>query len=292
MSEFADDAWPAPAKINLFLHITGRRDDGYHLLQTVFQFLDYGDSLYFDSAPAGVVSRNQGPDGLREDKDLCIRAAHLLIREANVHEGVRISLHKKLPMGGGLGGGSSDAATVLVALNRLWGTGLSVDDLAELGLCLGADVPVFVSGVSAWAEGVGEKLIPLHDLPTPWFAVIKPPVSVSTADLFADPKLTRDCVPITIRDFLSGKGSNVFEEVVRKRYPPVADVLDYMSAFSPARLSGTGACVFAAFTGKDAASRAISDLPEGWRGFVAKGCNISPLWERLRIMSVTGYGVA
>lgn len=292
MNEFAADAWPAPAKINLFLHITDRRDDGYHSLQTVFQFLDYGDFLDFESAPTGVVNRIRGLDTLQEDKDLCIRAARLLIQETNVQEGVRLRLHKRLPIGGGLGGGSSDAATVLVALNMLWRTGLSIDELAELGLRLGADVPVFVRGVSAWAEGVGEKLIPLRDLPTPWFAVITPPVSVATADLFADPKLTRDCVPITIRDFLSGKGSNVFEEVVRKRYPAVADALDYMSGFAPARLSGTGACVFAAFTGKDAAIRALSGLPDGWRGFVAKGCNISPLWERLRISSVTGYGVA
>ncbi|AOU96928.1 4-(cytidine 5'-diphospho)-2-C-methyl-D-erythritol kinase [Acidihalobacter yilgarnensis] len=291
MTGFESDGWPAPAKLNLFLHIIGRRADGYHLLQTAFQFLDYGDTLHFDSAPWGTVSRVEGPESLPEANDLCVHAARLLLRETGLHEGVRMRLNKRLPMGGGLGGGSSDAATVLVALNSLWRAGLSVDELAVLGLALGADVPVFVRGVSAWAEGVGECLTPLPDLPVPWYAVIKPPVSIATVDLFSEPKLTRDCAPITIRDFLSGAGGNVFEAVARVRYPAVAVALDYLSKYAPARLTGTGACVFAAFVDVDSARRALHDLPGGWSGFVARGCNMSPLQDRLRTMSV-GRGAA
>ncbi|OBS08022.1 4-(cytidine 5'-diphospho)-2-C-methyl-D-erythritol kinase [Acidihalobacter prosperus] len=280
------ESWPAPAKLNLFLHIIGRRADGYHLLQTVFQFLDYGDSLAFESRPGGQVSRAEGPRDLPEADDLCVRAARLLLQETGLREGVRLRLRKRLPMGGGLGGGSSDAATVLVALNALWRAGLTTDDLAQLGLRLGADVPVFVHGFAAWAEGVGERLTPLPDLPVPWYAVVRPTVAIATAELFADPKLTRDCVPLTIRDFLSGAGGNVFEPVARARYPAVAQVLDALSAYAPARLTGTGACVFAAFADEASARDALRALPGEWSGFVARGCNTSPLQDRLRRMSV------
>ncbi|WP_407922803.1 4-(cytidine 5'-diphospho)-2-C-methyl-D-erythritol kinase [Acidihalobacter aeolianus] len=281
MTPAEENAWPAPAKLNLFLHIVGRRDDGYHLLQTVFQFLDYGDRLWFESAPAGMVAREGGPAGVAELDDLSVRAARTLLQVTGLREGVRLCLDKRLPAGGGLGGGSSDAATVLLVLNRLWRAGLSQDDLAELGLMLGADVPVFVRGTAAWAEGVGERLEPLPDLPEPWYAVVKPPVSIATADLFADPKLTRDCPPITIRDFLLGQAGNVFEPVVRARYPEVAQALERLSAHAPARLTGTGACAFAAFADADSARGALRDLPEGWHGFAARGCNLSPVHARL-----------
>lgn len=274
--------WPAPAKLNLFLHIVGRRADGYHLLQTVFQFLDHGDVLRFESLPGGDVRRTGGASGVPEAEDLCVRAARRLQDAAGLREGVRIHLDKHLPMGGGLGGGSSDAATTLVALNRLWCAGLSEDDLAAIGLELGADVPVFVRGRAAWAEGVGERLQALDGLPEPWYGVICPPVHVATAELFGDPKLTRDCPPLKIRAFLSGEGGNVFEPVVRERYPEVGEVLDFMGGFAPARLTGTGACVFAAFADADAARRALASAKAVWAGFVARGVNRSPLLDRLQ----------
>lgn len=275
--------WPAPAKLNLFLHIVGRRSDGYHLLQTVFQFLDYGDSLTFESLPRAEVHRIGGPAQVSEEDDLCVRAARRLQLFTGIREGVRIGLHKRLPMGGGLGGGSSDAATTLVALNRLWRLGLSEDELAAIGLELGADVPVFVRGRAAWAEGVGEQLRPLEALPEPWFAVLCPPVHVATAALFADPKLTRDCAPLTIRDFLSGEGENAFEPVVRSRYPQIGEALDFLGSFAPARLTGTGACVFAAFQDAEAARQSLAQAPASWHGFAAQACNFSPLLERLRL---------
>ncbi|WP_455384792.1 4-(cytidine 5'-diphospho)-2-C-methyl-D-erythritol kinase [Acidihalobacter prosperus] len=273
--------WPAPAKLNLFLHIVGRRPDGYHLLQTVFQFLDRGDALRFESVPGDGVRRADGPSQVPEDEDLCVRAARRLQQAAGLREGVRIHLDKRLPMGGGLGGGSSDAATTLVALNRLWRAGLSEDDLASLGLELGADVPVFVRGRAAWAEGVGECLQPIDTLPEPWYAVLCPPVHVATAELFADPKLTRDCPPLKIRAFLSGQGGNVFEPVVRERYPTVGEAIDFLGRFAPARLTGTGACVFAAFPDADTARRVVALAPPAWSGFVARGINRSPLLDRL-----------
>lgn len=273
--------WPAPAKLNLFLHIVGRRPDGYHLLQTVFQFLDRGDVLRFESVSGGSVRRIGGPLQVSEDEDLCVRAARRLQQVAGLREGVRIHLDKRLPMGGGLGGGSSDAATALVALNRLWRAGLSEDELAAIGLELGADVPVFVRGRAAWAEGVGERLQPLDALSEPWYAVLCPPAHVATAELFGDPKLTRDCPPLKIRAFLSGQGGNVFEPVVRERYPAVGEALDFLGRFAPARLTGTGACVFAAFPDADAARRAVALAPRTWSGFAARGINRSPLLDRL-----------
>lgn len=274
------EAWPAPAKLNLFLHITGRRADGYHLLQTVFQFLDYGDALSFAPRSDGRLRRVDALDGVPEAQDLTLRAARLLQRVGDTRQGVDIRLDKRLPMGGGLGGGSSDAATTLVALNRLWGLGLSLDQLAELGLSLGADVPVFVRGQAAWAEGVGELLTPI-DLPEPWFVVIIPPCQVSTAAIFAAPELTRAAQSIKIPAFRAGQGINVCEPVVRARYPEVDKALNWLAQYSQARMSGTGACVFAPFATEPEAQRVLQQLPEGWRGFAARGLNRSPLLERL-----------
>lgn len=273
--------WPAPAKLNLFLHITGRRDDGYHLLQTVFQLLDVGDELEFQLREDGRIVRDYTLPGVSEDMDLVVRAARALQTRCNIRQGATIRLHKRLPAGGGLGGGSSDAATALVALNQLWQCGLSLQALAELGLSLGADVPVFVQGQSAWAEGVGEVLEPVA-LPPCWYVVLAPAVNVSTREVFADPQLIRDCPPITIRDFLTGRGQNVCEPIVAARYPEVASALAALSHHAPARLTGTGACVFATFDSEQAARVAWDELAGQWQGFVAKGVNTSPLLTTLR----------
>lgn len=272
--------WPAPAKLNLMLHITGRREDGYHLLQSVFQFLDYGDRLWFSLREDGEILREDALPGLPPEQDLVYRAARLLQDYALCHHGASIRLEKRLPMGGGLGGGSSDAATVLVALNQLWQLGLSIAELAQLGLRLGADVPVFVHGHAAWAEGVGEVLEPV-ELPEPWFLVLIPPVSIATSEIFSAPELTRDCPPITIRDFLSGQADNVCETVVVKHYPPVAEALEWLGRYGQARMTGTGACVFAAFDSASEAKKVLGAMPSVWRGFIARGTNRSPLLDRL-----------
>lgn len=271
--------WPAPAKLNLFLHIIGRRSDGYHLLQTLFQFLDAGDVLHFRLRPDGEVRTVRSLPGVAAEDDLVVRAARLLQRHCQVTAGVDIDLDKRLPLGGGLGGGSSDAATVLVALNRLWDCGLDTEALARLGLRLGADVPVFVRGRAAWAEGVGEVLEPVQ-VPEPWYMVLVPPVSVSTAEVFCAPELIRDRHPITIRDFLAGRGTNVCAPVARARYPQIDAALEALAAFGEARMTGTGACVFAAFPTEAAARAAREALAERWQGFVARGVNVSPLLQR------------
>ncbi|MEJ2362073.1 MAG: 4-(cytidine 5'-diphospho)-2-C-methyl-D-erythritol kinase [Gammaproteobacteria bacterium] len=276
--------WPAPAKLNLFLHITGRRADGYHLLQTVFQLLDVGDELAFSPREDGLIRRDYDLPGVSEEVDLVMRAARALQSRSGTRWGAVIHLDKRLPAGGGLGGGSSDAATTLVALNQLWECGLSPQELAELGLTLGADVPVFVEGHSAWAEGVGEQLQAV-ELPERWFVVLAPAVNVSTAKVFADPQLIRDCPPITIRDFLTGQGQNVCGPVVSAQYPEVAAALTALSRYAPARLTGTGACVFAAFESEPAARNAWAELAGQWQGFVAKGVNTSPLLTTLRQIS-------
>jgi len=273
-------SWPAPAKLNRFLHVVGRRADGYHLLQTVFQFLDYSDELNFDLRDDARVARVDPLPGIAVEDDLTVRAARLLQARAGVDQGVDIRLHKCLPLGGGLGGGSSDAATVLVALNRLWGAGLSEDELAALGLELGADVPVFVRGRAAWAEGVGERLTPLT-LDEPWYVVLVPAVTVSTAEVFSDPQLTRQTRPITISDFLSGQGRNDCEAVVSRRYPAITEAIEWLSRFAEARLTGTGACVFAPFPDEQQARDVAARLPAAWQGFVARGLNRSPLLDRL-----------
>lgn len=277
----ASGPWPAPAKLNLFLHITGRRDDGYHTLQTVFQFLDRADRLYFDITADQAIRRFGGPAGVPAAADLCVRAAGLLQSVSGTVKGVDIYNDKCLPPGGGLGGGSSDAATTLWALNRLWGIGLEAGELARLGLELGADVPVFIHGEAAWAEGIGEILTSVT-LPEPWFLVVLPPVSVSTADIFSAAELTRDTPQMTIRAFLSGGGQNDCEAVVRRRYPQVADALDWLNTHAPARMTGTGACIFAAFESEAEARSVERQVPRGWTAFVARGMNRSPLQAVMR----------
>ena len=273
--------WPAPAKLNRFLHIVGRRLDGYHLLQTVFQFIDRCDYLSFEPRADGLVCRQGAVEGVASEADLTVKAARLLKDTCGVAQGVTIGIDKRLPIGGGLGGGSSDAATTLMALNCYWEIGLSVTQLADLGLRLGADVPVFVHGQSAWAEGVGERLTPV-DLDQPWFVVLVPDCTVSTKAVFNDPELTRDSQPITIRDFIAGNAGNDCAPVVYRRYPAVAAAAAWLSRHGRTRLTGTGACVFTAFADRTAAERVAAQIPEPWSGFVARGLRHSPLAARLR----------
>jgi 4-diphosphocytidyl-2-C-methyl-D-erythritol kinase len=281
--------WPAPAKLNLFLHITGRRPDGYHELQTLFQLIDLCDTVSLSVTDDGRIERPAGPEGVDPDSDLTVRAAKALQAATGSRAGASIRITKRIPMGGGLGGGSSDAATVLLALNHLWNCGLPVDELARLGLPLGADVPVFVRGSSAWAEGVGEQLVPV-ELPERWYVVIHPGVAVPTRDVFQSPELTRNTPVITIRAFFGpegGSGSrNDCEPVVRARYPEVADALNWLGNFAPARLTGTGSCIFAAFGSAIDAERVAARAPDRWRAFVARGLNVSPVHALLRAASV------
>lgn len=275
-------SWPAPAKLNLFLHITGQRADGYHLLQTVFQFLDFGDQLEFNPSQDGQIRLSATLPGVAEADDLTIRAAKLLRDSVKQPQlGVTITTHKKLPMGGGLGGGSSDAATTLVALNHLWSLNLSLEQLAQIGLELGADVPIFVHGHAAWAEGVGEVIEPIK-LTEPWFLVIIPAVNVSTKEIFCSAELTRDHQPIKIPGFLTGKVGNDCQSVVCKHYPQVKEALDWLAKYSESRMTGTGACVFAPFESQAQAQAVFNKLPDTWQGFVAKGANRSPLHLKLQ----------
>lgn len=270
---------PAPAKLNLFLHILGRRPDGYHELQTLYQFLDYGDDVYLTALDADRIELDSSLPVAPTD-NLAWRAAQLLKAETGCTRGCRIALHKRLPLGGGLGGGSSDAATVLLGLNALWGLGLSLADLAALGVRLGADVPVFVGGQAAFAEGIGERLTPVAP-EAPWYLVVVPPVAVSTAEVFAHPELTRDTPALRIRAFPSGGGRNDFEPLVRQLYPEVGVAWRWLNAFAPARLTGSGAALFAAFPTAAQARAALSELPAACVGFCARGLNRSPLHERL-----------
>ncbi len=270
--------WPAPAKINLFLHVTGRRADGYHLLQTVFRFLDYGDGLRFSSRGDGEVVLATPLPGVPVESDLTVRAARLLREAAGVGDGVTIHLDKRLPMGGGLGGGSSDAATTLVALNRLWGCGLSAVELQRLGLQLGADVPVFVHGHNCFAEGVGERFTDLM-LPPAWYVVIAPKVAVPTAGIFRDPGLRRDSSIMAPGDWRPGVGDNDLEPVACRLYPEVAETLEFMRIRGPARMSGSGACCFAEFATEAAAGAMFAELPGNMSGFVARGLDRHPLSE-------------
>ena len=269
-------AWPSPAKVNLFLHITGRRDDGYHEIQTAFQFLDYSDSLEFQVQQSGTIELLTPLKGVKNESNLIIRAAKCLQSHTNSKQGAKISIKKRLPIGGGLGGGSSNAATTLIALNHLWQTKLTTTKLAQLGLTLGADVPVFIHGYAAWAEGVGEELTPISPA-EPWYIVIVPDCQVSTAEVFSSRELTRDCEPITISRFLSGEVNNVCERVVLKNYSAVSQAVDWLNRYGKSRMSGTGACVFAGFDSQVQAQQVLEDLPSHWRGFIAKGCNQSPL---------------
>ena len=270
--------WPAPAKINLFLHVVGRRPDGYHLLQTVFRFLDHGDELRFTPRDDDLIVQATPLPGVPSESDLTVRAAHLLRETTGVSGGVTIHLIKRLPLGGGLGGGSSDAATTLMALNRLWNCGLPPGDLQRLGLSLGADVPVFVHGRSCFAEGVGERFTDVA-LPPAWYLVTVPGVAVPTAEIFQVPDLRRDTPVIAPADWRPGMGGNDLEPVACRLYPEVARHLDWLRRRGPARMSGSGACCFAEFDDKAAAQSALAVLPAGMTGFVARGLDLHPLWN-------------
>jgi 4-diphosphocytidyl-2-C-methyl-D-erythritol kinase len=274
--------WPAPAKLNLFLHVTGRRADGYHELQTLFQLIDLADTLCVSVRADGEIDRPAGPPGVPPEADLVVRAARTLKAATGTALGASLRVRKRIPMGGGLGGGSSDAATALLVLNELWDCGLAVEELAALGLPLGADVPVFVQGFSAWGEGVGERLTPVT-LPETWYVIVHPGVAVSTAGVFQSPELTRNSPLITIRAFFESGGRNDCEPVVRAQAPEVADALDWLAREAPARLTGTGSCVFAACASAVAAERLAARVPDRWRSYVARGLNRSPLHERLKL---------
>ncbi|MDP3878365.1 MAG: 4-(cytidine 5'-diphospho)-2-C-methyl-D-erythritol kinase [Methylobacter sp.] len=275
------EKWPAPAKLNLMLRITGQRSDGYHLLQTVFQFIDLCDWITFHPVNDGRVSLQKTMPGVPEADDLTVRAAKLLKAETGCEQGVCIEVEKNLPMGGGLGGGSSDAATVLVVLNQLWDLQLSTEKLMALGLALGADVPAFVYGYSSWAEGVGEKLERI-DIPEQWVVVIKPDCHVDTKEIFSAKDLTRNSKSIRIADFTAGQHQNDCLGVVSERYQSVKDALVDLSGFSEARLTGTGACVFAQFDSENAAANACKSLQKKWQAYLAKGVNESPLFSKLK----------
>lgn len=273
--------WPAPAKLNLMLRIPGQRLDGYHELQTVFQFLTLADELQFSIRKDGKIRCDQTLTGIPDTANLSIRAARLLQETTSSPLGADIHILKNLPIGGGLGGGSSDAATTLLALNKLWKTELGIKKLAALGLQLGADVPVFVHGHAAWAEGIGEKLTPVS-LPTPWYLILQPPVHVSTALIFNDSDLTRDADRITIRDFLAGQVVNNCLAVVEKRYPEVRNALNWLNIHAEARLTGTGGCVFAEFQTRQEAEQVQQKAPGIHKSFVAKGLNESPVLRCLQ----------
>jgi len=274
------DAWPAPAKINLFLHITGRRADGYHELQTLFRFIDLCDTVHVSVRDDGRIRRLAGAGGVDEASDLAWRAARLLQEATACRLGADLRIVKRIPMGAGLGGGSSDAATTLVALNTLWSCGLGRDELQRLGARLGADVPVFVHGRAAWAEGIGEVLTPV-DLAPACYLLVCPPCGVSTASIFNDPELTRDRPSITMGGFLSGQAVNDCEAVVRRRYPVVGEVLDWLGRFGVARMSGTGASCFVEMPDRASADAALGSLPRRWQGWVVSGIDRSPLEETL-----------
>jgi len=271
---------PAPAKLNLFLHVIGRREDGYHLLQTLFRFIDFGDTVHVRVHRDGIIERLGDVAGVPAEQDLAVRAARLLQQNAGITAGAQIKLEKRLPLGGGLGGGSSDAATTLIALNRLWDLRWSRMKLQGLGLKLGADLPVFLYGRSAFAEGVGERLQEIA-LDPAWYVVLIPPVAVSTTSVFGDPELTRDSSPIKILRFSAGPGRNDLESVVCRRHPEVAQHVEWLRQFGPAAMTGSGACVFAAFDSEQAATRVFRQRPGGMQGFVAKGLDRHPLCEWL-----------
>ncbi|MBV6848330.1 4-(cytidine 5'-diphospho)-2-C-methyl-D-erythritol kinase [Xanthomonas euvesicatoria] len=275
-------AWPAPAKLNLFLQITGRRADGYHLLQTVFRLLDWGDTVHLRVRRDGQIRRlGESLPGVSEDDDLVIRAARLLHSATGTQAGAEIRVDKRIPAGGGFGGGSSDAATVLVALNALWGLGLAADVLAELGLQLGADVPVFVRGRNAWAEGVGEQLTPIS-LPEAAYLLVDPGVHVPTPALFRSQELTRDAAPAKIADFASGSLlDNAFEPVLRRREPAVEAVFQALSRVGTPRLTGSGSGCFVEFATRAAAEQALAQLPGSLRAWVVEGAAHSPLLDAL-----------
>jgi 4-diphosphocytidyl-2-C-methyl-D-erythritol kinase len=274
----------APAKLNLFLHVTGRRADGYHLLQTVFQLVDHGDLLHFTVREDGLIRRTTELAGVPAESDLIVRAARLLQTAAAAKYpgkvlGADIAIDKRLPMGGGLGGGSSDAATTLMALNQLWQVGMTRADLMALGLQLGADVPFFVFGRNAFAEGIGEQMVAV-DTPSTWFVVIEPGVSVPTAIIFSAPELTRDSKPVKISDFsraIAGFGKNDLQVVASKLFPPIAEAVKWLGQFGDARMTGSGACVFCGFEQESKADEVLSMVPSHWKAWKAKSLARHPL---------------
>ena len=274
------DWWPSPAKLNLFLHILGRYDNGYHKLQSLFQMLDYGDKLAFDINHTGTIAMSTPLKGVKDEDNLIIRAAKLLAAQTKTKLGAHISLEKYLPMGGGIGGGSSNAATTLVALNALWGTRLSVHQLADIGLQLGADVPIFVRGETAFAEGVGEQITPAPQ-PEQWFLVANPNVHISTGEIFTAQELTRNTPSMDWADYKFEETRNDCQQLVVNRYPEVAKLLQWLVHYAPSRMTGTGACVFAPFSDESLANDVQGKLPSSWQSFVAKGVNRSPLLEKL-----------
>lgn len=277
---YVEHAYPAPAKLNLFLHVVGRRPDGYHLLQTLFHFLDYGDTVRLTVRDDGVIRVLNPLPGVPPERDLCFRAACLLQEYTGCKLGADIGLDKKLPMGGGLGGGSSDAATVLMGLNRLWGLGLPREALQELGLRLGADVPVFVFGRSAFAEGVGEKLQAVS-LPPACYVVLVPPVQVATVEIFASPGLTRNTPEMRIPPLPEGSMHNDLEPVAVEAYPVIGEYLQWLGQYGDARMTGSGACVFAGFSDRAEAERVFAARPEGMQGFVADGLDVHPMYTEV-----------
>jgi 4-diphosphocytidyl-2-C-methyl-D-erythritol kinase len=278
---------PAPAKLNLFLHVTGRRPDGYHLLQTVFQLIDYGDLLHFAVRDDGVIRRMNPLPGVPEESDLIVRAARLLQSAASKRgqtAGADIGVEKRLPMGGGLGGGSSDAATTLLALNHLWQTGLSRTELMEIGLKLGADVPFFIFGQNAFAEGIGEALVPVTTADC-WYVVIEPGVQIATAEIFSSEDLTRDSKAVRITDFSSshtGFGKNDLQPVAEKLFAPVAEAIQWLRRFGDARMTGSGACVFCAFSQEHEADEVLKKVPGKWKAWKAKALASHPLKSLLQ----------
>jgi 4-diphosphocytidyl-2-C-methyl-D-erythritol kinase len=274
--------WPAPAKLNLFLHVVGRRADGFHDLQTLFQLLDWGDEIGIEITGDARIERVAGPASIAPDDDLTVRAARALQQATGIARGARLRVRKRIPVGGGMGGGSSDAATVLLVLNRLWGAELGTRELQRIGLTVGSDVPVFLAGSSAWAEGRGELLTPM-ELPEAWYLIVDPGVAVATASTFQAPELTRNSPLVTMRGFSPAEGRNDCEPVVRARYPEVAAALDWLGP--RARLSGTGSCIFVAFGGAAEAERVAARVPDEWTSFVARGVNRSPLDAALAIIA-------
>jgi 4-diphosphocytidyl-2-C-methyl-D-erythritol kinase len=272
--------WPAPAKLNLFLHVTGRRPDGYHDLQTLFQLIDLTDRVGVTVRTDGEIVRLGGPPEVPAESDLSVRAARALKAATGTSLGASLSVLKHIPIGGGLGGGSSDAATTLLVLNRMWGCELALPQLNQIGARLGADVPVFLHGSSAWAEGRGDQLTPVT-LPPRWYLVIRPGVAVGTAEVFQAPELTRNSPLLTIRGFFESGGHNDCEPVVRARYPEVREALEWLAQSARAQLTGTGSCIFAAFASEAEARDVAARVPDRWTGFVARGLNSSPVHERL-----------
>jgi len=270
-------SFPAPAKLNLFLHVTGRRADGYHDLQTIFQFLDYSDTIDIEATTDGRIVRTRALAEVAEAHDLSVRAATLLQHASGTRLGATIAVTKRIPVGSGLGGGSSDAATTLLALNRLWGLNRTRAELAALGRRLGADVPVFVHGRAAWAEGVGDILTPIEPEPA-WYAVLVPPVLVSTADVFGGVELTPYSPAITIRDFQTGRARNDLEPVACRRYPEVERARNWLARYGPVRMSGSGGAMFVTVAGPEPGRDILAGAPAGYSGFVARTLNLHPLY--------------